>query len=80
MLCVLFPAPSALTSPDLFAPGRVRPGDVLLCLTNKKRHPVTAATSIEYIKKKIMGAPRTVCRLTLQRDGLQFDVDLRSPR
>ena len=57
--------------------GLVRPGDVLVCLTNKKRHPITGATSIEYIKKKIMGAPKTICKLTLQRDGVQFEAELR---
>ena len=56
--------------------GRVQVGDVLLCLTNKKRHPITTATSIEYIKKKIMGAPRTTCTLSLLRNGAKFDVDL----
>ena len=50
---------------------------MLVCLTNKKRHPITGATCIEYIKKKIMGAPKTICKLTLQRDGVQFEAELR---
>lgn len=60
-----------------FIPGLVFPGDILLCLTNKKKHRITGSTSVEYIKKKIMGAPGTVCKLTLQREGVPFDVDLR---
>ena len=52
-------------------------GDVLLCLTNTKPHPVTPTTSIHYIKQKIMGAPGTTCRLKLQRNGVIFEVDLK---
>jgi C-terminal processing protease CtpA/Prc len=55
----------------------VQVGDVLLCLTNTKPHPVTPTTSIHYIKQKIMGAPGTTCRLKLQRNDMTFDVDLK---
>ena len=51
-------------------------GDLLLALTNKKRHDITCSTSLEYVKRKIMGPPRTTCRLRLQRNGVQFDVEL----
>ena len=56
--------------------GRVLVGDLLLALTNKKRHDITCSTSLEYVKRKIMGPPRTTCRLRLQRNGVQFDVEL----
>ena len=74
--CILCARIVSLDFGDHFLAGRVRVGDILLCITNKNAHPIQVATSIEYIKKKIMGAPHTTCRLTLQRNGVRFDVNL----
>jgi len=39
--------------------GQIELGDVLMCITNKKPHVINTLTSLEYVKRKIMGAPRS---------------------
>lgn len=52
-------------------------------IRNKKEHVLTPATSLDYVKKKLLGVPRTTCALTLLRcatssgsSGGQFEVVL----
>ena len=62
--------------------GQVMEGDIILCIRNKNEHLLTAKTSLEYVKRKLRGVPRSMCVLTLSRrskgdmPGGKFDVRL----
>eukprot|EP00960_Hanusia_phi_P025226 741132-Hanusia_phi.AAC.5 len=54
----------------------VKEGDVIYSITNKKVHVLTKTTPLEYVKKKIMGMPKSKCRLVLIRNGEKINVEL----